>query len=55
MVQIPATEVTLGQLKQGFGLRQTQDPNFFSEWLETSVSPPPKPDEGSNTLADCGD
>lgn len=36
MVQtIPATEVTIRELKQAFGLQQTQDPNFFPEWSET--------------------
>jgi predicted type IV restriction endonuclease len=35
MVQtIPATEVTLRELKQTFGLQQAQNPSFFSEWLE---------------------
>lgn len=35
MVQtIPATEVTLGQLKQAFGLKKAQHQNFFWEWLE---------------------
>lgn len=29
---IAAKEVTLGQLKQEFGLRQSPDPDFFSEW-----------------------
>jgi predicted type IV restriction endonuclease len=34
MVQtIPATEATLRELKQAFGLKQTQDLTFFSEWL----------------------
>ena len=33
MVQaIPATEVTLYQLKQAFGLSKAQSPNFFEEW-----------------------
>ncbi|HEY9879458.1 MAG TPA: type I restriction enzyme HsdR N-terminal domain-containing protein [Leptolyngbyaceae cyanobacterium] len=36
MVQaIPATEVTLRDLKQTFGLQQVQDPAFFPEWAET--------------------
>ncbi|PSB34565.1 restriction endonuclease subunit R [Chlorogloea sp. CCALA 695] len=35
MVQtIPATKITLRELKQIFGLQQAQDPNFFPEWLE---------------------
>jgi predicted type IV restriction endonuclease len=35
MVQtIPATQVTLRELKQTFGLQQVQDPTFFPEWLE---------------------
>jgi predicted type IV restriction endonuclease len=35
MVQtIPATEVTLRELKQTLGLQQAQNPSFFSEWLE---------------------
>lgn len=36
MVQtIPATKVTLRELKQIFGLQQAQDPSFFREWLES--------------------
>lgn len=35
MQAIPATRVTLSELKQVFGLQQAQNPNFFSEWLET--------------------
>lgn len=41
MVQtIPATEVTLRDLNQAFGLQPTQDPTFFPEWLaaETALS-----------------
>lgn len=39
MVQtIPAAEVTLRELKQAFGLQQTQDPTFFFEWSETHAS-----------------
>ncbi|HBB35661.1 MAG TPA: restriction endonuclease subunit R [Cyanobacteria bacterium UBA8803] len=39
MVQtIPATEVTLGELKQSFGLRQAQDLTFFSEWSEDNTT-----------------
>lgn len=39
MVQtIPATKVTLSELKQAFGLQQTQNPNFFPEWLEAHVN-----------------
>jgi predicted type IV restriction endonuclease len=35
MVQtIPATQATLRELKQTFGLQQVQDPTFFPEWLE---------------------
>ncbi|WP_019499427.1 hypothetical protein, partial [Pseudanabaena sp. PCC 6802] len=35
MVQtIPATEITLRELKQAFGLQQAQSPTFFPEWLE---------------------
>ncbi|NJK38823.1 MAG: restriction endonuclease subunit R [Oscillatoriales cyanobacterium RM2_1_1] len=35
MVQtIPANEVTLRHLQQSFGLQQTQNSNFFSEWSE---------------------
>ena len=35
MVQtIPATEVTLRELKQAFGLKKTQNSNFFWEWLD---------------------
>jgi hypothetical protein len=35
MVQaIPATQITLRDLKQSFGLRQTQDADFFPEWAE---------------------
>lgn len=34
MQTIPATEVTLRELKQTFGLQQAQNPSFFSEWLE---------------------
>jgi predicted type IV restriction endonuclease len=32
---IPSAEVTLRELKQAFGLQQTQDPTFFSEWAAT--------------------
>lgn len=35
MQTIPATEVTLRELKQAFGLQPTQEPTFFPEWLET--------------------
>ena len=35
MQAIPATKVTLSELKQVFGLQQTQNPDFFPEWLET--------------------
>lgn len=35
MQTIPATKVTLSELKQVFGLQQAQNPNFFPEWLET--------------------
>jgi predicted type IV restriction endonuclease len=39
MVQtIPATEATLRELKQAFGLQQTQNPTFFSEWMEANTS-----------------
>jgi hypothetical protein len=39
MVQaIPATEVTLRELKQSFGLEKTQDSNFFSEWAESHAA-----------------
>lgn len=39
MVQaIPATEVTLRELKQAFGLQQTQEPTFFPEWLEVHAA-----------------
>lgn len=39
MVQtIPATEVTLRELKQAFGLQQAQDLSFFSEWSEAHVA-----------------
>jgi predicted type IV restriction endonuclease len=31
---IAAKDVTLRELKQSFGLVQTQDPHFFPEWLE---------------------
>jgi hypothetical protein len=35
MVQtIPATQVTLRELKQEFGLQQAQSPTFFPEWSE---------------------
>jgi Type I restriction enzyme R protein N terminus (HSDR_N) len=34
---IPATEVTLRELKQAFGLRQAQDPSFFLEWAEAGA------------------
>ncbi len=38
MVQtIPATEATLRDLKQAFGLQQTQNPTFFPEWLEVDT------------------
>lgn len=38
MVQtIPATEITLRQLKQIFGLQQAQDANFFPEWLDADT------------------
>jgi predicted type IV restriction endonuclease len=38
MVQtIPATEATLRELKQAFGLQQTQNPTFFSEWMEANT------------------
>lgn len=38
MVQtIPATEITLRQLKQLLGLQQAQDANFFPEWLDVDV------------------
>lgn len=38
MVQtIPATEITLRQLKQLFGLQQSQDSNFFPEWLDADA------------------
>jgi Type I restriction enzyme R protein N terminus (HSDR_N) len=39
MVQaIPATEVTLRELKQAFGLQMAQDPNFFTEWSEAHAA-----------------
>ncbi len=38
MQTIPATKVTLSELKQAFGLQQTQNPNFFPEWLEAHVN-----------------
>jgi predicted type IV restriction endonuclease len=31
---IPATEVTLRELRQAFGLHLSQSPTFFPEWLE---------------------
>ena len=34
MQTIPATKITLRDLKQLFGLQQSQNPTFFSEWLE---------------------
>ncbi len=34
---IPATEVTLRELKQVFGLRQAQDPSFFLAWAEAGA------------------
>jgi predicted type IV restriction endonuclease len=35
MVQaIPATQITLRELKQAFGLQQVQAPTFFPEWSE---------------------
>ncbi|WNN88684.1 hypothetical protein [Gloeocapsopsis dulcis] len=38
MVQtIPASEVTLRELKQAFGLQQAL-PTFFLEWLETHAA-----------------
>ncbi len=38
MVQaITANEVTLGELKQAFGLQQSKDSAFFSEWLEVQT------------------
>ncbi|MEL6777819.1 MAG: type I restriction enzyme HsdR N-terminal domain-containing protein [Cyanobacteria bacterium J06597_16] len=40
MVQaIPATEVTLRELKQTFNLNQSQKPDFFPEWAEESTVP----------------
>ncbi len=36
---IPATEATLRQLKQAFGLQASQDPDFFPEWTEASATP----------------
>lgn len=39
MVQtIPATEITLRQLKQLFELQQAQDANFFPEWLDADAA-----------------
>jgi predicted type IV restriction endonuclease len=39
MVQtIPATEVTLRELKQAFGLQMSQDSTFFSEWLAAQAA-----------------
>jgi predicted type IV restriction endonuclease len=32
---IAAKDVTLKELKQNFGLQMSQDPAFFTEWLET--------------------
>jgi len=38
MVQtVPANEITLRQLKQLFGLQQSQDSNFFPEWLDVDA------------------
>jgi len=38
MVQtIPATEVTLRELKQAFGLEMAQNPGFFPEWAEAEA------------------
>ena len=35
MVQaIAAKDVTLRELKQNFGLQMSQDPTFFTEWLD---------------------
>lgn len=40
MVQaIPATDVTLRELKQTFALKQSQDLDFFPEWRELSDAP----------------
>ncbi|MEL7360238.1 MAG: type I restriction endonuclease [Cyanobacteria bacterium J06560_6] len=40
MVQaIPATEVTLRELRQTLGLVQAQNSDFFSEWVDVSVEP----------------
>ena len=38
MQTIPATKITLRELKQIFGLQQAQDPNFFPEWLESHAN-----------------
>ena len=39
MVQaIPATQITLRELKQAFGFQQTQDATFFPEWLEADAA-----------------
>jgi hypothetical protein len=35
---IPATQITLRDPKQLYGLVQTQDPNFFPEWLQDYTS-----------------
>ena len=36
MVQaIPASELTLHEVKTKFGLRQAEDEQFFSEWQES--------------------
>ena len=40
MVQaIPATEVTLRELRQTLGLVQAQNSDFFPEWVDVSVEP----------------
>lgn len=35
---IAARNITLRELKQAFGLRESQRPDFFSEWSELSVA-----------------
>ena len=49
MVQaIPATEVTLRELRQTFDLKHSPDLDFFREWTEMSTSP----DEAEKALLD---
>ncbi|MEB3281745.1 MAG: hypothetical protein VKK42_22765 [Lyngbya sp.] len=40
MVQIlPAKDISLEQLQENFGLQQTTDTNFFTEWRENLPAP----------------